>query len=127
MRAAMRLHLRVALFAASALAGSAALAETRYLPPIPVDDGSVRDYRCEDGKSLQVAYFNQHDGQGFAVLTVEGRRLLFVDTVAASGVRYVACRYVWWTKGDHGDLYDAMAGANAHPLVGGCVATAKQR
>lgn len=127
MHAPMRRHACVALSATAMLAACAAQAETRYLPPVPVDDGSVRDYRCQDGRSLQVAYFNQRGGQGFAMLTVEGRRLLFVDAVAASGVRYVAGRYVWWTKGEHGDLYDTLAGANARPLVAGCVATAKQR
>ncbi|MDR3447076.1 MAG: MliC family protein [Dyella sp.] len=59
-------------------------------------------------------------GQSFAMLTVKGNAMLFVDTLAASGVRYVAGPYVWWTKGNNGDLYDMTAGPNAAPIIGGC-------
>lgn len=127
MDAFRRTALRAATLALTVQPFAVAMADTTYLPPIHVDSGMARDYHCQQGKSLQVSYYNQQGGQSFAVLTLQGQRLLFVDTVAASGVRYVAGRYVWWTKGDRGDLYDIMADANAPPLIAGCVASAAQR
>lgn len=114
-----RKGVRAAIVVVSVIAGTA-MAETRYLPPVPVDGSVLRDYRCEGGKSLQVAYYNQHEGQSFAILTVDGKRTVFVDTIAGSGVKYVAGRYTWWTKGEHGDLYDAMSGPNAPAVLAGC-------
>ncbi|RAO74863.1 MliC family protein [Dyella jiangningensis] len=124
MRPCLRPLLRIAVFGLTALPPAAALAETQYLQPIPVDGSSARDYQCQGGKSLQVSYFNQRDGQSFAILTVGNKRLLFVDTVAASGVKYMAGRYTWWTKGERGDLYDALAGPNAAPMLSACMARA---
>lgn len=77
-------------------------------------------YTCANGKTLRVAYLNAANGQHFALVPVGARTLLFVSTVAASGVRYQAERYTWWSKGPRADLYDAAAGENAPPLVAGC-------
>lgn len=77
-------------------------------------------YTCVDGKTFKVTYFNATNGQSFALVPVRGRRLLFVSTIAASGVKYQADRYTWWTKGPRADLYDATAGDNAAPVVAGC-------
>ncbi|ULU26464.1 MliC family protein [Dyella terrae] len=111
---------RIACTAIALLAGTAAMADTTHLPPIPVDNTLVRDYQCHGGQSLKVTYYNRQGGQSFAMLTVKGNAMLFVDTLAASGVRYVAGPYVWWTKGNNGDLYDMTAGPNAAPIIGGC-------
>ncbi|AIF46628.1 hypothetical protein HY57_04785 [Dyella japonica A8] len=114
--------MRIVLLILPMLAGTAAMAETPFLPPVPITDARVVDYRCHAGKSLQVAYYNQRGGQSFARMTVKNEALLFVDTIAASGVKYVAGPYAWWTKGEHGDLYDMTAGPNAAPLIAGCSA-----
>ena len=120
-------RLRVALLFATALAGPAALAGAQHLPPLPVDSTLVRDYQCQGGASLHVTYYNRQGGQSFAQLTVKGQPMLFVDTLAASGVRYVAGPYVWWTKGDGGDLYDQTAGPDAAPILAGCTSASRQR
>ncbi|WP_415914155.1 MliC family protein [Paraburkholderia sp. J12] len=77
-------------------------------------------YTCADGKTFKVTYLNAKNGQSFAIVPVAGQSLLFVSTIAASGVRYQADRYTWWTKGPRADLYDATAGANAAPVLAGC-------
>jgi membrane-bound inhibitor of C-type lysozyme len=92
---------------------------------VQVEAPMARSYQCDGGKSLQVTYWNSRDGQSFALVPVDGKSLLFVDTMAASGVKYMADRYTWWTKGDHGDLYDMTAGPDAKPMVAGCSVVAK--
>jgi membrane-bound inhibitor of C-type lysozyme len=77
-------------------------------------------YTCADGKTFKVSYLNAKNGQSFAIVPVAGRSLLFVATIAASGVKYQADRYTWWTKGPRADLYDATAGDNAAPVLAGC-------
>ena len=116
--------LRIALGATVALTGSAALADTLNVPEIPVDATLVRNYHCQGGQSLRVTYYNSHGGQSFALLLVKDKATLFVDTMAASGVKYVAGQYTWWTKGNHGDLYDMTAGPNAAPIIAGCESSA---
>lgn len=109
------------------LAGAVALvaatqvsADALKVPQIQTSAPTTRAYQCEGGKSLSVIYWNSYDGQSFALVPVDGKPLLFVDTVAASGVKYEAGRYTWWTKGKGGDLYDMMAGPNAPPIIAGC-------
>lgn len=104
----------------SLLVVSPAFADAFKLPQIQLARTITQTYRCAGGKSLQVTYLNAANGQSFALLPVEGKPLLFVDTMAASGVRYQAGRYVWWNKGNNGDLYDAMQGELAAPVVAGC-------
>ena len=99
-----------------------ATADTFHAPGIEVASTSTHTYQCEGGKALTVTYWNSRDGQSFALVPVDGKPLLFVDTIAASGVKYMAGRYTWWTKGERGDLYDAMAGVNAAPVMVGCMA-----
>ncbi|SDD10183.1 MliC family protein [Paraburkholderia lycopersici] len=77
-------------------------------------------YTCADGKTFKVTYLNAANGQSFALVPVDGRKLLFVGVIAASGVKYVADRYTWWTKGPGADLYDTMSGASPKPVVAGC-------
>lgn len=108
------------LFAMAVQAGSL------QVPQIQVGTPITRSYQCEGGKSLQVTYWNAGNGQSLALLPVEGKPLLFVDTLAASGVKYDAGHYSWWTKGNHGDLYDRMADPNAPPIIAGCVSNASK-
>lgn len=107
----------------SALCGCAT-ADTFHAPGIEVASTSTHTYQCEGGQSLTVTYWNSQAGQSFALLPLDGKPMLFVDTIAASGVKYMAGRYTWWTKGERGDLYDAMAGANAAAVMKGCMASA---
>lgn len=76
-------------------------------------------YTCANGSTFKVSYFNAANGQSFALVPVEGRKMLFVGVIAASGVRYVADRYTWWTKGPGADLYDTTSGDSAKPVLAG--------
>jgi len=93
--------------------------------PLEVRDIQVQarhtfNYTCANGKTFKVTYLNAANGQSFALVPVNGRKLLFVGVIADSGVKYVADRYVWWTKGPGADLYDMMSDASPKPVVSGC-------
>ncbi|WP_296653391.1 MliC family protein [Paraburkholderia sp.] len=90
------------------------------VPEIQTQARQAFSYTCANGRTFKVAYLNAKNGQSFAVVPVQGQRLLFVETIAASGVKYQAGRYTWWTKGPRADLYDASAGENAAPMLAGC-------
>lgn len=107
----------------ASLGATAAMAEALNVPEIPVDATMLRTYQCQSGKSLKVTYYNKQGGQSFALLSVKDKPMLFVDTLAGSGLRYAAGPYVWWTKGNNGDLYDTTAGPNAAPIIGGCTSS----
>ncbi|SMG46377.1 MliC family protein [Paraburkholderia susongensis] len=81
----------------------------------------TRKYTCATGKIIQVTYWNAQNGQSFAVLPVKGTQMLFVNTISASGAKYEAGSYTWWTKGPRANLYDTMSGENAPPLLSDCV------
>jgi len=120
-----RLHrfaARTFIGSAATLSATLAMADTLKVPEIPVDASMVVNYQCQAGKSLKVTYYNKQGGQSFALLMVKDKAMLFVDTLAGSGVRYAAGQYVWWTKGNNGDLYDTTAGPNAAPIIAGCAA-----
>nr|WP_259295086.1 MliC family protein [Paraburkholderia sp. DHOC27] len=109
-----------------ALLGTAASLQTVCAAPlrlaeIQTKDRQTHQYTCATGKILRVTYWNASNGQSFALVPVKGRPMLFVDTLAASGVRYQAGSYVWWTKGPRADLYDTTAGENAPPILSDCV------
>ncbi|WP_245616592.1 MliC family protein [Paraburkholderia acidipaludis] len=115
------------LAARAALLVVAGLAAAAQVCAAPLSVGEIQtqmrrtySYTCADGKTFKVSYLNAKNGQSFAIVPVAGRSLLFVATLAASGVKYQADRYTWWTKGPRADLYDAMAGENAAPMLAGC-------
>jgi membrane-bound inhibitor of C-type lysozyme len=114
------------LFAALASAMThAALAMPLTVPQIQTASTQTTRYDCKDGKSVSVQYTNTRNHQSFAALTVDGRKLLFVNVMAGSGARYVADRYVWWTKGPQANLYDEMAAKKTPPLLADCQAREK--
>ena len=118
-------------FAALAFAGLAASAA--HAAPLTVrefDAGARRTvvYQCEnENRPVRVSYWLAANGQSFALVPVNGERFLFVDAVAASGVRYQAGRYTWWTKGREATLRDEMADEKAPPLLSGCVEIAGRK
>jgi membrane-bound inhibitor of C-type lysozyme len=91
------------------------------LAEIQTKDRQTHKYTCATGKILQVTYWNAANGQSFALVPVKGQPMLFVNTLAASGAKYQAGSYTWWTKGPHADLYDATAGENAPLVLSDCV------
>jgi len=113
------------LFILGALALSsacrAAPAAPLPLTEIQTTSRQTNQYTCATGKIFEVTYWNTANGQSFALVPVKGQQLLFVNTMAASGVRYQAGSYIWWTKGPRADLYDAMNGENAPPILSDCI------
>ncbi|CAM2148028.1 exported protein of unknown function [Pararobbsia alpina] len=90
------------------------------IPSLKVASRSVVTYRCEDGRELGVAYMNTDNQQSFAVMRIDGRHLVFVNVLAGSGARYTADKYVWWSKGPEGNLYDVTKGEDAPPIAKDC-------
>jgi membrane-bound inhibitor of C-type lysozyme len=63
----------------------------------------VVQYNCEQPEPLTVRYVNAAPNY-LAFLTVEGRTLVFVTVLSASGAKYAAGEYEWWTKGSEATL-----------------------
>jgi membrane-bound inhibitor of C-type lysozyme len=85
--------------------------------PIEVDGEVSREsvvYDCA-GARLEVEYINSR-GNALAVLGLADGPLVMANVLSASGARYAGGRYIWWTRGDHGDLYDLMQGEDAEPV-----------
>lgn len=104
----------------AALSLNAANAAPLEVHDIQVQSRHTFSYTCANSKTFKVTYLNAANGQSFALVPVEGRKLLFVGVIAASGVKYVAERYTWWTKGPGADLYDVTSDASPKPVLSGC-------
>lgn len=117
--------------AALALAGTAvsvAHAAQLTVEEIDADARQQTVYQCANQKQpVRVSYWLAGNGQSFALVPVNGRQLLFVDTVSASGARYQAGRYTWWTKGKEASLRDEIADQSSPPLLADCVQVEKQK
>lgn len=100
--------------------GSACAAPLQF-SEIQAKNRQTHKYTCATGKILQVTYWNTANGQSFALVPVKGKQMLFVNTLSASGAKYQAGSYTWWTKGPRADLYDAMDGENAPPMLSDCI------
>jgi membrane-bound inhibitor of C-type lysozyme len=67
-------------------------------------------------ESLSVDYLNAAPNY-LAMIPIDGSVLLFNTVLAGSGAKYVSGKYVWWTKGTDGSLYDLTEGPNAKPIL----------
>lgn len=113
--------------AAAAVPGEAATSKSAAskgmsVPQLQVWTRNTIRYSCDHRAALTVHYINTKNEQSFALLDVKGRSMLFVNVSAASGSKYVAGQYTWWTKGPEGDLRDEMADQSAPPMLGNCMA-----
>ena len=84
------------------------------LPYVSEIEADSVTYRCP-GYGFTATYYNA-DEIALAVLEFDARNIVMVAVPSASGVRYAGGAYVWWTKGDKGDLYDATQGEDADPI-----------
>jgi len=113
----------LAAVAASAALPGATLAKTTSpgltLPDVKIQSQQRLIYRCAGDVRLPVRYLNTNAG-ALAYLPVAGKRQLFVSVVAASGAKYAAGRYVWWSKGSEGFLMDETLGEDAEPILKDC-------
>ena len=87
---------------------------------IQVSSTHTHHYVCRDGKTLDVTYMNTKNGQSFALLSVDARTLLFVNVLSASGAKYAADHFTWWTRGPTGTLTDDTASSSTQPLFAEC-------
>ncbi len=101
-------------------ATQAAFAMPLTVPQIQTATTNTLRYVCSGGNALTVQYMNTKNKQSFALLTVDGRKMLFVNVLSASGAKYVGDHYTWWTKGPQGTLSDDTADPNAPPMLADC-------
>lgn len=74
-------------------------------------------YGCQgDVESIAIDYINAAPNY-LALIPLEGSTLVFNTVLAASGAKYAAGKYVWWSKGTDADLYDLTQGPNAKPVL----------
>jgi membrane-bound inhibitor of C-type lysozyme len=75
-------------------------------------------YDCGEETTLSATYLNA-EPDFLALLTPpeEGDPMVFVAVVSASGVRYAASHWVWWTDGPEASLYDVTLGEDADPVL----------
>lgn len=103
-----------AMILVAAVNGTAATTVTLEVPGnAPVDRQAVT-YKCDD-RVVKAEYVNVGDNS-LVVLPLDGQTVVAVTVLAASGARYAGRQYVWWTKGDHADLYDLTKGEDATPV-----------
>lgn len=110
-----------ALACTGALAlGSACAAQNAASPAGPAFDGlrfeppSTVHYRCDADVHIVARYFNSPDNQ-LAIVTLDGRRLVFVTVLSGSGARYAHGPLIWWTRGDEAMLLDERRGEHGQP------------
>lgn len=73
-------------------------------------------YQCDDEQTLAVQYVNAAPNF-LAVVPVDGQSLVFATTISASGARYVAGPFEWWSHQGEATLRDLMQDENAAPLA----------
>lgn len=73
-------------------------------------------YTCEGVEPFSVEYVNA-EPNFFALVPIEGRTLIMAAVLSASGARYAAGPYAWWTRGPEADLYDLTLGEDADPIA----------
>lgn len=77
---------------------------------------STAIYDCATDTPLSVTYINA-EPNFLAVIPIDGEDLIFVNTLAASGAKYEAGKYVWWNKGADATLTDLTEGLDAAPVL----------
>lgn len=107
----------LALAAALALAALPAAALDASMQLVfTLPDGAQREvvtYQCEGQEApLTVTYINAHPNF-LALVPVDGETRVFANVIAASGARYAAGEYVWWSRGNDAALYDETQDGDA--------------
>lgn len=100
--------MKAALALTLALANPAA-AEAVLALSLPVQAVTAAVYACPDGTEVAVRYLESGPNH-LALLALPEGELVFVNVLAASGARYVAGPWEWWTRGETARLSNAMQG-----------------
>ncbi|HSH27675.1 MAG TPA: MliC family protein [Wenzhouxiangella sp.] len=99
-----------------------------FSPPVPAEvslsiafgldeaTATTLSYECDDGERFAVHYYNSGSNV-LALVPVDGEQRVFVNVVSASGARYVAGQYEWWTKGQNAMLTDVIEDTIRHECV----------
>ncbi|WP_061491571.1 MliC family protein [Acetobacter malorum] len=112
--------------ASNCWAGQPAVASTLSIPLMPASQvqKSSTTYRCSGSTELldklakpfvSVTYLNA-GAVSLAVLQVEGETQVFSNVISASGARYTANRFEWWSKGDTA-FFSEVGAEDTHPLT----------
>jgi membrane-bound inhibitor of C-type lysozyme len=114
-----RIARRLAVISIGVISAQAAALAAKITFEVP-NVGEVQTtkavYSCGN-KQVSATYINA--GSTSLVLLKLGNEFVVASNVlSGSGARYAGRQYVWWTKGDHADLYDLMKGEDAAPI--GC-------
>jgi membrane-bound inhibitor of C-type lysozyme len=73
-------------------------------------------YACEGHEPFTVQYLNAAPNF-LALVPIDGKTLIFVNTVSASGAKYESGQYIWWNKGTDATLTDVTEGLDAAPVL----------
>lgn len=121
----MQSVLRLAAAALAALScwsvAAPARAQSSFLLGLDIAGDAERRvvrYDCGEapGESFDVQYINAAPNF-LAFVPVSGETYLFASVISASGARYAAANYVWWTRGPDAELYDLTLGEDAAPIL----------
>ena len=98
---------------------STATAADRIVIPVPKGSSVVTDkvsYSCDKLKVVEATYINAPP-IALATLTFNDEFVVMANVLSGSGARYAGDRWVWWTKGNSGSLYDLTNGESAPPIA----------
>ena len=70
---------------------------------------TTHTYQCEGIENPLTVEFINADPNFLAVVPVGSRKMVFVNVMAASGAKYVAGQFEFWTKGAEATLSDLQA------------------
>ncbi|MBS9479244.1 MliC family protein [Ancylobacter radicis] len=115
----MRQNLPVLTAALFVIGAGAAKAADHIVIPVPKGSSVITTkvkYTCDTMKDLEATYINAPP-IALATVSFKDEYLVMVNVLAGSGARYAGDRFVWWTKGNTGSLYDLTKGENAPPIA----------
>jgi len=76
----------------------------------------VTKYDCEGHDPIVVQYLDA--ALNFlALVPIDGQTVIFANTLSASGAKYQAGKYTWWSKGSQATLSDVTEGLDAAPVL----------
>src|SRR3954452_23300043 len=90
-------------------AGPALAAEVKFDVPDAKDVQSEKAVYACGKKTVKAQYINA-GSTSLALLNLGNEFVVASNVLSGSGARYAGGQYIWWTKGDHADLYDLMKG-----------------
>lgn len=105
----------VAALAATAL-GSALASEALQIVAGPQTERLDVTYDCGPAGAVPVTYFDA-EPDFLALVPVNGRTRIFVGVVSASGAKYVAGEWAWWTEGTQAMLLSTLSGNGGEPTM----------